>query len=90
VIKVKLTIIDRRIIEIMYAGMIPSRAEINRSEDPTNNDPKAADDTRATFDALRNTLSSDSKLLAENLYSSSAMSRLSKQYVGKCCLQPCV
>lgn len=57
----KPTIIDSRIIEIIYAGITPSRTEINRSEEPTNNDPKAADDTRAKLDAFRNTLSSDSR-----------------------------
>ena len=57
---------------------MPSNTEIRRLDEPTNSDPNAADDTRVTFDALRKTRSSDSKFLAETLYSSSAISRLWK------------
>lgn len=79
---------DNRINEIIYGGSTPLKTAINLLDEPTNNDPNAADETRVTFDAFKKTLSSDSRLLAATLYSSKAISRSSKWYVGKCCRHP--
>ncbi|GAB0152333.1 hypothetical protein MnBA_17330 [Marinobacterium sp. BA1] len=71
-------IIENKINEIMYGGIMPLKTLISWLDEPTNNDPNAADETSVTFDAFRKTLSSDSRFLAETLYSSKAISRSSK------------
>src|SRR5699024_12820343 len=77
-IKEKLRIINSRINKMMHGGIMPLKTVISWPDDPTNNDPNAADETSVTFDAFRKTRSSDSKFLAATLYSSKAISRSSK------------
>ncbi len=77
-IKVKLIIIEERTKVIMFWLITPSKIFISWFDEPTNNEPNAAEETRVKFDALRKILSSDSKFFVATLYSSSAISLSSK------------